>query len=129
MQSAEPQRAFNIRCLVKTGWNSRTRLVVPQAAMHFDWSLSASLQGPYSKWFLDNTKPEWRGVSINSKALFYTSGLSKTARTFAKKDGNDLVTIWEGTPFVLNVKTIANRRCRKSGRAPITGFTKLTSIL
>ncbi|CAG8977361.1 hypothetical protein HYALB_00009062 [Hymenoscyphus albidus] len=49
-----------------------------------------------TEWFLSNTKPEWKAMSITN-ALFYTQGLSARARSFAKQEANK-VTIWEVWP-------------------------------
>jgi hypothetical protein len=46
------------------------------------------------KWFLENTKPEWRSMSFDSTALFYTQGLSEKAKQFARQAINNKITIW-----------------------------------
>jgi len=52
------------------------------------------------KWFLANTKPEWRTKTFDTTALFYTAGLSARAKQIARHVNK--VTIWVRHIFLFN---------------------------
>jgi len=75
--------AADATCDPISKYTTEVRYIGPELQVVTDMSM---------KWFLANTKPQYRTSSFDSSAVFYSSGLSDRAKQFARQRGK--VTIW-----------------------------------